>query len=290
MAAGFVPQNGFGGTGGGTAYPGYGGGYGMPQYPPSVMGIRSAAGGAYPIGQGAYEGQQGAILGSGLAEGEQQFGANLGTQTMRDRQPIQQAQETFDYNLGQKGADAALSRGEYAGAMGAAQEAANERTQNDIASNVAMNRKNLAEEELNNRINIAKGAFPWMNNPASALPPSSSAPSADIAGAEAASVARAKDRAGNNALASLRAIQDAATSSGTMGSIGPDLESGAEERVLSNAAADVGDVNRQQTINAIPVAQAGAQLDLAKRGQDLSFIQSMMPSLFGIINAGGGIY
>lgn len=133
------------------------------------------------------------------------------------------------------------------------------------------------------KLAMLKQQFPQFFTPSSAA----TVPTPDIAGAEAAALARAKDYAGQNALASLRAVQNAMDQRGLTGSVGPDLESGLTSSVLSGAAGNIGDVIRQGVINAPNVAVAQGNENLAANAQKIAQNNNMLASVMGLISAGG---
>lgn len=107
----------------------------------------------------------------------------------------------------------------------------------------------------------------------------------DEAAARAAAFGRAKEQAGQTALASLKAISDVMASRGLTGS---SVEGNAISDVVGNAAGGVNNFTRDQLMldlnRAADVADQTYQGNITQRGQNLS----MVPSLMGLITAGGG--
>lgn len=105
--------------------------------------------------------------------------------------------------------------------------------------------------------------------------------------ARAAAFARAKEQAGNNALASLHAIQGLAESTGQMGS---SMDARRQGAAVGEASASVGNFTRDQLMSDLnrsaDVANTTYQGDITQRGQDLSRLQS----LIGILSASGRLY
>lgn len=108
-------------------------------------------------------------------------------------------------------------------------------------------------------------------------------------GARAAAFARAKEIAGQNALAALRSIQQLSESTGTMGSTGPGLEGGMLADVVGGTAGAINDYGREQLIQdlnrAAQISDMQYQGGIVQRGQDLNRQQVLLGLL-----AGGGLY
>jgi len=104
--------------------------------------------------------------------------------------------------------------------------------------------------------------------------------------AQAAQFARAKELAGQNALAALQSFQGAMADRGLTGSTGPTLESGGIERILGSAAGGVQDVIREQMLaglqRAAQIADMQYQGGITQRGQDISRQQALL----SLINSG----
>lgn len=112
--------------------------------------------------------------------------------------------------------------------------------------------------------------------------------SADESAARAASFARAKEQAGSTARASLDALYDVMASSGRAGS---GAEAAAAGGVVGGAAGDINDFTREQYIQDLDrsrdIADRDYAGDLTRRGQDTSWLQSLL----GILQSrGGGLY
>lgn len=117
--------------------------------------------------------------------------------------------------------------------------------------------------------------------------PNQAGPAADEGAARAAAFARAKEQAGSTALASLKALSDVMAESGKMGS---SVEGNAKASIIGGAGHDINDFTRTQLIQdldrAAEVGDRNYQGQVTQRGQNLSLI----PSLMGLITAGGGVY
>lgn len=109
----------------------------------------------------------------------------------------------------------------------------------------------------------------------------------DEVAARGAAFARAKEQAGRTALSSLKALQDVVESQGLMGS---SIEAARAGEIVGGARADVGDFTTEQLISdlnrAAEISDLSYQGGITQRGQDIS----LLPSLLGLITAGGGLY
>lgn len=109
----------------------------------------------------------------------------------------------------------------------------------------------------------------------------------DETGARNAAFARAKDTAGQTALASLKALQDVVDSRGTNGS---SIERDATGRTLAGAAGALGGFTRDQLMADLArvssLADRNYQGDITQRGQDLASRQS----LYALLNSAGSVY
>ena len=112
-------------------------------------------------------------------------------------------------------------------------------------------------------------------------------PAGDEMAARAAAFARAKEQAGQTALASLQSLQDVMSESGKTGS---SIESQGIQNIIGGGSGAINNFTRTQLMNdlnrAAEVGDRNQQNAITQRGQNLSLI----PSLMGLITATGGAY
>lgn len=109
----------------------------------------------------------------------------------------------------------------------------------------------------------------------------------DEGAARAAHFARAKDQAGQTALASLKALTDVMAGSGRMGS---SMEAQGIADVVGEGMGDINEFTREQLIQDLAregeIADMNFQGRLTQRGQDMS----MVPSILGMLSSSGTAY
>lgn len=112
-------------------------------------------------------------------------------------------------------------------------------------------------------------------------------PAGDENAARAAAFGRAKEQAGQTALASLKSLQDVMASSGLTGS---SVEAQGIQNVIGGGAGAVNNFTRTQLIQdlnrAAEIADQNQQNAITQRGQNMSQI----PSLVSLLSATGGAY
>jgi hypothetical protein len=113
------------------------------------------------------------------------------------------------------------------------------------------------------------------------------APGVDEAQARATAFAHAKEQAGQTAMASVKAIEDAMASSGMTGST---VEAAGKGEAINGARMGVNDFTREQLMQDLARAAAVTDRnyagDIQQRGQDMSMRQSIL----GLLNASGVAY
>lgn len=109
--------------------------------------------------------------------------------------------------------------------------------------------------------------------------------SPDETAARAAAFARAKDTAGQTAVASLKTLQDVMANNGLMGS---SVEAGGIANLLDGAQGGVNDMTREQYIQELAreqqIQDSNFNAQVTQRGQTLS----ALPSLLGLITSQSG--
>lgn len=117
--------------------------------------------------------------------------------------------------------------------------------------------------------------------------PTTTAPAFDEAAARATAFGRAKDQAGQTALASLQALHDVMAGRGMAGST---VEGDATAEIIGGAGNDVNHATDNQLIadldRAAQISDREASLGVTRRGQDMSQQQSLM----ALLNASGSLY
>jgi hypothetical protein len=112
-------------------------------------------------------------------------------------------------------------------------------------------------------------------------------PASNEVAARAAAFARAKEQAGQTALASVNAIKDVMGERGLMGS---SVEGNAVAGAVGGGTGAINNFTRDQLMTdlnrAADIADKNQQNRITQRGQDLSLI----PSLMGLITSGRGAY